>query len=664
MTNVIIENDPFEMGNFEAPPIDGTGNNVENPDYGTPNTALLNRVSLAYSDGFSTPARADGTNPREISNTIAQQAENIPDPRGLSNLIWAWGQFLDHDLDLTPELSAEEAEAEDRFINVPVPLGDSFLDPNGTGEVEIEIRDFVFLEGTGTDVSNPRQLPNVITAFIDGSNVYGSDEERTDFLRSFEGGKLKSSEGNLLIFNDGTLENDNPTNQDPTNLFVAGDVRANENSVLTSLHTLMMREHNRLAEELAIAHPDWTDEQLFQRARQINVAQMQAIVYNEYLPALLGNDPLPEYTGYNPTINPGINRIFSTAAFRLGHTQLSSQVLRLDNNGEEIPEGNLTLSEVFFPGGGILQQAGIDPILRGIASSPAQKIDVKIIEDVRSLLFGFGPNATARDLAAINIQRGRHNGLADYNTVRETFGLERVTSFADITSDGELQSDLEQLYNSVDEIDPWIGMLAEDLRPGASVGETLFAILQEQFQRLRDGDRFYYENVLTPEEIEQIDRTHLSDIILRNTDTEAIQENVFFVADAFTLDIDDNGTTDALGDGVLLMRHMLGLTGDALISGAISPGANRSNADEITAYLESIDNSFLDVDGNGEVEAFNDGLLFVRYLFGLTGDALIQEAIAPNATRITGTDIITFLQQYDILESSLTDVSEINSVLI
>ena len=664
MTSALIENDPFATDDFEPAPIDGTGNNLGNPDYGVANAALLNAVPLDYTDGFSTPAGTDRPNPREISNTVSVQEEDIPDPRGLTDFIWAWGQFLDHDLGLTPELSAEEAEAQGRFINVPVPAGDPFLDPDGTGEVEIEIRDFVFIEGTGTDASNPRQLPNVITAFIDGSNIYGSDEERTNFLRSFEGGRLDSSEGNLLLFNDGTLENDNPTNQDPANLFVSGDARANENSVLTSLHTLMMREHNRLAEELATAHPDWTDEQLFQRARQINVAQMQAIVYNEYLPALLGNNPLPEYSGYDPTINPGINRIFSTAAFRLGHTQLSSEILRLDPSGEEIPEGNLTLSEVFFPGGMVLQDAGIDPILRGIAASNAQQVDVRAIEDVRSFLFGFGTNASARDLVAINIQRGRHNGIADYNTVREAFGLDRVTNFAEITSDADLQNSLEQLYGSVDDIDAWIGMMAEDLLPGASVGETLFTVLQDQFLRLRDGDRFYYENVLTPEEINEIDRTRLSDIIVRNTDTEAIQDNVFFVADRFNFDVDNNGKTEALSDGVLVLRYLSGLTGDALTGSAIGAGADRNNADDIIAYLDPVRDTVLDVDGNGEADALNDGILIARYLFGLTGESLIQGAIASDATRTAATDIVSFLQDYDLVESPLPAVSELESIPI
>ena len=86
-----------------------------------------------------------------------------------------------------------------------------------------------------------REIPNVITCYLDASMIYGSDEVRSAFLRTFEGGKLTTSENDLLPFNDGTQEN---AGGNGTYLFVAGDVRANENVGLTSMHTLFVREHN------------------------------------------------------------------------------------------------------------------------------------------------------------------------------------------------------------------------------------------------------------------------------------------------------------------------------------------------------------------------------------------------------------------------------------
>lgn len=538
MSNNLINDNPFSSGRYESRSFDGTDNNRHNPEYGSAGSPLLDIAPLDYGDGYSTPSGSYRPNPRIISNSVALQTEDTPSDRNLTNFIWAFGQFLDHDASLVPEGSNEELEAQGIEVDIPVPLGDPSLDPDGTGHVIIPIEDSLFIEGTGTDVDNPRRLPNVITSWIDGSNIYGSDEERATFLRTHHNGKLKVSEGNLLPFNDGSIENDDPRGGDPTSLFVAGDVRSNENSVLVSMHTLFVREHNRLADLLVDAHPEWSDEQIFQRAREINVAQYQSIIYNEYLPALLGDNAVPEYNGYDSSINPNISRTFSSAAFRFGHSQLSSEIPRLDNQGEEIAEGNLTLSDVFFRPADVVQESGIGPILRGISSSLSQNVDTQVIDDVRNLLFGAGPNAIGRDLFSLNLQRGRLHGLADYNTIRESFGLEPVHNFDEITSNEELQDELEFLYEDVDNIDTFVGLLSEDHLPGAAVGETMQAILQQQFLALRDGDRFFYENQFSDREIAEIEETSLADIILRNTDTTEIQDNVFFFPDENSPELD------------------------------------------------------------------------------------------------------------------------------
>ncbi|MEO0835276.1 MAG: peroxidase family protein [Cyanobacteria bacterium J06642_3] len=559
-----VNSDIEESGSTSFYSIDGTNNNFSNPDYGSTGSDLFNIAPLDYGDGISSPAGSDRPNAREISNTLAQQDQIITSDRGLTNFSWAFGQFVDHDIVLTPEVEGVEVE-------IHVPEGDPFLDPEATGAVSIPLDTTAFTEGTGTSVDNPAQIPNNITAWVDGSNIYGSDQEKNDYLREGSGGLLKVSEGNLLPFANESFDNANPSRQDPTELFAAGDARANENSVLASMHTLFVREHNRLAQELAIANPDWTDDQLYNQARQINIAQYQAIVYNEYLPSILGDVAIPEYSGYDSLINPSIDRSFSTAAFRIGHTQLSSEIPRLDIDGHEIAEGNLTLSEVFFRSTGVIQETGIDPILRGLSSSLSQNVDLKLIDDVRNLLFTFGPHTTGRDLFAINVERGRINGVNDYNTVREAYDLARVDSFDDITSDVEIQAHLESLYGSVDNIDLYVGLLAEDHLPGVAVGETFQAIIAEQFIALRDGDRLYYENIFSGAEIAEIESTTLSEIILRNTDTEIIQDNAFSLLNEGT-DFDDD-LHGGLGNdsiyGGLGSDLIIGFGGDdSLVGGA------------------------------------------------------------------------------------------------
>ena len=149
------------------------------------------------------------------------------------------------------------------------------------------------------------------------------------------------------------------------------------------------------------------------------------------------------------------------------------------------------------------------------------------MDDVRNFLID-GPGGIALDLAALNIQRGRDHGLADYNATRVAYGLEPVDSFDDITSNEDLQAALEQVYGDVDNIDLWVGGLAEDHVSGSSVGELVQAIVADQFARLRDGDRFWYEKLYSGRELNQLRNTKLSDIIERNTTITNLQDDVFY----------------------------------------------------------------------------------------------------------------------------------------
>jgi hypothetical protein len=377
-----------------------------------------------------------------------------------------------------------------------------------------------------TSVPNSRQHANQISAYLDGSVIYGSDATRAAALRTFSGGLLKTSEGNLMPLNTAGLANANDARIFPDNeLFLAGDVRANENVELSAIHTLFVREHNLLAAGIAAATPGLTDEQIFQAARKIVVAEMQAITYREFLPALLGRGAIRPYEGYKPDVNPGIATEFSTAAYRIGHTLINDDVEMLDNEGNEIDEA-LALAEAFF-NPSVLHAVGPDPLLKYLATDSAQEVDLQLVGGLRNFLFG-PPGAGGFDLAALNIQRGRDHGLSDYNSVRAAYGLPRVSSFADITSNATIQTKLKDLYSSVDAIDLWVGGLSEDHLPGSSVGPTFQRIIADQFERIRDGDRFWYQWTFKGAQFEAIERTRLSDIIRRNTSLTKIQDDVFF----------------------------------------------------------------------------------------------------------------------------------------
>lgn len=507
--------------------IDGRDNNIDHPDWGAAQTPLHYFTRISFSNSIGAPTGVNRPNPRTISNRLFSQLDLFNDPMHLSDYCWVFGQFIDHDLTLVVD--------GDEPAMIDVPMGDEWFDPMSSGHVKIPMMRSAFISGTGTAPDNPRQFANAITSFLDGSGVYGSDKIRADWLRTFSDGKLKVSSGNLLPYN--TVDGEYDSEIDPTaphmdnpirlseKLFVAGDVRANENILLAAFHTLFVREHNRLCDELIEKYPNWNDEQLYQYARKIVGGMIQAIIYEEWLPTM--GIKLPPYEGYDPTVNPSVTNVFSAAAFRLGHTLLNGNLMRLDNEGNVIPQGNISLRDAYFniqP----IREHGIDPLLKGMGVQVQQGFDAKVVDDIRNFLFG-PPGAGGLDLAAININRGRERGLPDYNTIREDIGLPRYSFFQQINPDPAIFTTLQNLYGNINNIDPWVGMLAEQRKENALFGPTVMRIMEMQFANIRNGDRYYYEQdtALLPQDRRMIKNTRMVDLVMRNTTITLMQPHIF-----------------------------------------------------------------------------------------------------------------------------------------
>ena len=109
-----------------------------------------------------------------------------------------------------------------------------------------------------------------------------------------------------------------------------------------------------------------------------------------------------------------------------------------------------------------------------------------------------------------------------------------------------------------------------------------------------------------------------------------------------TLDIDGDGEVSALGDGLLILRYLFGFTGDTLVNGAVTIGAPRSTPAAVIAYLATIEGQ-LDADGNGAINGLTDGILILRYLFGITGSGLTNGALGTGAVRTTPAQIVAYL---------------------
>jgi hypothetical protein len=548
----------FRSPNIEVRTIDGSGNNLANPMQGAAETQ---QIRFGYGDDFpddfgdaiiTEPERA---NPRTISNVIHSQTSSVPSERHLTDWAFQWGQWITHDMDLTgngPQFNVLSTGEVGDF-SIPV------LDPNDPlGPNPIPFNRSQYAAGTGVpdDPSTPdvdesvrRDVVNNVTSYIDASMVYGSDAVRAAALRTMQGGRLKTSAGGqLLPLNTAGLPNADAFGMG-ARLFLAGDVRANEQVGLTAVHTLFVREHNRVASRIQSQFPFLNDEQIYQFARRIVGAEMQIITYEEYLPAILGDlAPDPNAAVYDATLDASITNSFAHAVFRFGHSQISPTTLLVNNAGQTV--GSVSIAAAFFNPDFLKSNPGnVARMLKGLASQVGQENDVLLVDGVRNSLFG-PPGAGGLDLAALDIQRGRDHGLPDYNNLRARYDLDEVTTFAEISSDPAIQARLEQLFGNVDNIDPFVGALADDHLPGTSAGALIHAIVGNQFTRLRDGDRFFYttDAVLDSDAVRRIidlDRVTLAQIIRWNAGVQGLQDNVFF----FSAEVNGQVYLDRDGDG-------------------------------------------------------------------------------------------------------------------
>ncbi|WP_411826512.1 peroxidase family protein [Luteolibacter sp. AS25] len=509
-----------ESGAPVARSIDGYGNHTEDPALGMVDQPFARMFEEDYADDIEEPAGGDRESARLISNEVAAQEDDMPNRRGATDFLWQWGQFLDHDITETPTVDPAEA------FDIEVPTGDEYFDPYSTGEETIPL-DRSFYE---YDEDGVRQQINEITAFIDASQVYGSDEVRALNLRKQDGsGEMKvtaSDFGDLLPYNEYGEENAPSTD---SSWFLAGDIRVNEQAALTAMHTLFVREHNHWAARFLAENEGASDDEVYEFARMIVGAEMQQITYREFLPILLGQDALPPYRGFREERDPTIFNEFATGAFRFGHSLMPNTILRVDADGETAESGNLELADAFFDPS-IVAEDGIDNLLRGLAAQRCQELDGKVVDALRNFLFG-PAGSGGLDLVALNLQRGRDHGLPSYNAVREALGMRPAKRFRDVNPDREVQKALRAAYDSVDDIDLWVGGLSEPHVRGGMVGPVFHQIISRQFRVLRDGDAFWYENKLPPELLDLVREQTLSKIIRRNTDIgDELSENVFLMA--------------------------------------------------------------------------------------------------------------------------------------
>lgn len=528
----------------------GLCNNLEHPHWGMAMNSHHRFLTPDFADGISAPrasfyAHEELPNPRQISTAIHED-EGFHD-HAVTMILVAWGQYIDHDVTFTAETRdprtnktpkcCDGGSPHPNCLPIEIPAHDPFY-----SKFNQRCMNFVRTQAglrhncrLGT-----RESFNEVSSVLDVSTVYGNEEKDVQNLRTYEGGRMKT----LPVFQEFGLKDLLPLKLEdpdegcirPSNdvfCFLAGDNRVNEQTVLSIIHLIFAREHNRIADELAHINPHWNDETLFQETRHIVAAMVQHITYNEFLPMVLGkevmqrNDLVLVKNGYSdtydPYTNPSATSGFTTAAFRFGHTLLPSTVERWSKTHRYVESQRL--SEMLQQPYDLFKGGYADTFMLGLVNQVAQAFDDSITQEVTNHLFQEPGKKFGLDLAALNIQRGREHGVPSYNRWREFCGFPVIHSWDDLLGimSNHSVNNYARLYKGPEDVDLWSAAVNEKPLPGSMVGPTFACIIAKQFRNLRKGDRYWYENggypsSFTLEQLSEIRKVKLSRMICDNGD--------------------------------------------------------------------------------------------------------------------------------------------------
>jgi len=286
--------------------------------------------------------------------------------------------------------------------------------------------------------------------------------------------------------------------------YKAGDTRVIENPALTSMHTLFMREHNRIAQLIQTKFPTWSDEKVFQHTRRIVVAEYSNIVFGEFLPLILGTDSIfPRAalsTVYNPSVDPSIANEFATAAYRFGHSLLNGKFDRVDPSTGSLLDSYLLRFN--FNNDTLYKEnpdRGMTTIIKGMSSQRTQTADPFLTKEVTNFLFSLSTDSFkfGEDLATRNIQRGRDHSIQPWLSYRVWCGFPTPDDWSVIPPDisPDKWNILRSLYLRVADIDLFSGGLAEFPVPGGAVGPTFACIIgfQVAFHSCSSCDKTFFQ---------------------------------------------------------------------------------------------------------------------------------------------------------------------------
>ncbi|KAG9489487.1 hypothetical protein GDO78_005456 [Eleutherodactylus coqui] len=524
--------------NWEVQRYDGWYNNLAHHSMGSKGSKLMRLVPASYSDGvYRVATEPELPNPREISNMIMKGESGSSSSQNLTVMAVFFGYHV-----LSEIVSIEMPACPAEFLNIQIPSGDPVFDPMKKGNVALPFQRIRWSHDTGQSPNNPREQINTVTAWIDGSSIYGSSHSWCDALRSFSGGKLATGPDGLFP-RYATQSLPMWTVPDPSTgktgnkgIYGLGNAMANESPFILVENLVWFQYHNYKAGKLAEEHSDWSDDVLFQNTRKWVIATYQNIVFYEWLPSFLGKN-VTRYNKYKQHVDANISPEFLALTTQMIYTMMPSGVYMRDRN--------CTFLNVTTTGGGIspalrlcnnywnrknpnLKSAtDVNHLLLGMCSQIAEKEDHIVVSDLRDYWYG-QIKYSRTDLLAASILRGRDMGLPSYNKLRKHYGLHPV-NWDDIKN-SNLRQQLRSLYgNDIEKLELIPGVLSEMDGTPSLISDIIFS----QFNQIRVADRFWFENekngLFTPDEIEEIRNITFHDVLVAVTDEwdNTTQDNVF-----------------------------------------------------------------------------------------------------------------------------------------
>lgn len=542
---------------FEVRSLDGSGNNRQHPTWGQAGMPYIRVAPVNYADGISQPVSGPparyGSN-----RVFNDKGQNLFSENGLTQWVWTWGQFIDHTLGLADGASTESLlipfdknDPLEEFVNdlgviafarTPAAPGTGTSRQNPRQQINL-INNFI--DGSQIYGESNERLKWLRTGPVDGSGATLLMTPDGYLPRATARGNAATAPVMVLF---------GPQRTADLKVVVSGDVRANENIALTAVHTLFAREHNRI---VGLLPSRLSDEQKFQIARRVVGAEQQYITYNEFLPAVGVQLPSYRHYDHkvNPSLSNEFATVgFRVHSMIHGDFDIrvpkgtyspsllamfEEQGIAVDASDDDEIELTVPLT-LAFGNPDLLQQIGEGPLVASLAAQSQYKNDEQIDNSLRSVLFQIPQLGTTNvlDLGALDVQRGRDHGIPYYNDLRKAYGLPPVRSFTEITGESTdqfppgltinspdildfvalydingnsvplgsqedavvgirkttLAARLKAIYGDVNKVDAFVGMISEKHVPGTEFGSLQLAIWTKQFQALRDGDRFFYEN--------------------------------------------------------------------------------------------------------------------------------------------------------------------------